>query len=267
MPHPIRRLVLFGDELSIRQLTSFCRGAEVVALVGAAIRPHFFEDMKALAQELGVPFLIQPKQKEIEAHQDFLAQLRTLQPDGVMSNNYSMRLPEDVLRLIGQNVFNFHYALLPRHRGANPIEWAIIHGDSEMGVSVHCMDADFDTGPLIASVPVPIEPDDTGFELSKRAFVASFDLIRTVVPHLIAGTWQAVAQAETRATYNTRIPKEGLKLDLQTMDDETLYNTVRALARPFVGCYLETTVGRQRVDEFLTRAQIKALRAQYSEAL
>lgn len=263
MPQPITRLALFGDEISIRQLTPFCQGCEVVAIIGAAIRPQFFDAMQSLADELGVPFFIHPKQQDTAGQKTFLTQLRALQIDGIISNNYSMRLTPALLSLAPQAAFNIHYASLPRHQGANPIEWAIIHGDDRMGITLHLMDEQYDTGPLIAHVEVPIEGEDTWFSLSKRAFVASFDLIRAVVPKLIAGQWQAVPQDPSQACYNRRIPPEGLPLDLATMEDEQLYNRIRALVAPSKGVYVDTPSGRDYITEFVPRADIPALRARY----
>ncbi len=111
----------------------------------------------------------------------FAKLLAALEPDLALSGGFPVRVPEDALRVPTHGVVNGHPALLPRYRGPNPIGWALRNGDAELGFTYHRMDADFDTGPLLAQGTAPV----SGATCAADVLAALFGLVRTLLPRAL----------------------------------------------------------------------------------
>ena len=120
--------MLFGDPVGLPQLLRVVEGCEILAVVGAVIRPQQHGAIAALAGGIGAPFLIQPRARDAD-HADFRSKIAALAPDLIVVNSYSMILQPDVLALPRHGAVNVHGALLPAYRGANVTEWALINGE------------------------------------------------------------------------------------------------------------------------------------------
>lgn len=197
------RLLLVGDTQGIGQLLRHMSGEDVVALCGASIRPQYVEPLRVLAEELGVPFIVQPRRADSE-FEAFVENIRELALDLIVVNSYSMLIPPEVLRLSRKGGVNIHASLLPRNRGPNPIQWAMIRGEHSTGVTMHEMTAGFDEGSIIAQREVPISFEDTWQTVRARLDRATEDLLRDNRERVTSGRWTSTPQEESSATRNKR---------------------------------------------------------------
>jgi methionyl-tRNA formyltransferase len=184
------------------------------------------------AREHGVPVL-QPQRARDEA---FVAQLAALELDLIVVAAYGKILPKALLELPRLGCVNVHASLLPRYRGAAPIQWAIARGEEETGVTLMQMDEGLDTGPMLAGARLPIAPEDTGETLTAKLAELGGELLARSLPALFEHSLVPVAQDPTRATLAPKLVKEDARLDLSRAALE-LHNRVRAF-QPWPGARL-----------------------------
>ncbi len=197
---------------------------------GRALTPP---PVKELAQSLGLE-VIQPRRlKEAEA----MEKLHAWQPDVIVVAAFGQILRQEVLDLPRYGCINVHASLLPRWRGAAPIQAAILNGDRETGVTIMRMDAGIDTGPILGQMVEEISPDDTALTLSERLARLGAELLIRVLPEYLRGERRPVAQEESLATYAPMLKKEDGKLDFAN-PAELLARQVRAY-NPWPGAHLE----------------------------
>ena len=165
--------------------------------------------VKALAQQRGLE-VFQPLGLRDEAT---LARLRALGADAMVVAAYGLILPEPVLAVARLGAINIHASLLPRWRGAAPIQRAILAGDALTGISVMQMDRGLDTGPLLAAEPIAIAAGDTGASLQEKLAELGARLIVTVLAQLERGVLKAVPQPATGASYAAKITRAEAAID------------------------------------------------------
>ena len=129
-------------------------------------------------------------------------------PEAVVAVAYGRILGAKLLRLAKHGVLNLHPSLLPRHRGASPVQFAILSGDLETGVSIVRMDEGLDTGPVMAQESVPILAEETASELEARLAKLGASLLSATLTALAAGGITPVDQDESRATLTRRLTRE-----------------------------------------------------------
>lgn len=188
--------------------------------------------VKKLAQELGVRILQPQRLKDPEN----LEILKSWAPDIILVAAYGQILRQNVLDLPRLGCINVHASLLPRWRGAAPIQAAIMAGDAFTGVSIMRMDAGVDTGPVFACEKISIEETDNADSLSSKLATLGSQLLLKSLPGIIAGKAIAVPQLETGATYASMLKKEDGLLDFSHPVRE-LFNRVRAFF-PWPGTFL-----------------------------
>ena len=197
--------------------------------------------VKVLAQELRLP-LIQPvKLRQSEAMQ----QLIQWAPDLIVVAAFGQILRPQVLDLPPYGCLNVHASLLPRWRGAAPINAAILHGDLQTGVTIMRMDPGVDTGPILSQRAEPIRPVDTAGELSRRLAELGADLFIDTLPGYLSGEIQPQPQKEALATYAPMLKKEDGALDF-TQPATELERRVRAF-QPWPGAYIEWSGGLLKI--------------------
>lgn len=145
--------------------------------------------------------------------QQVIADIAALEPDLVVVAAYGLLLPQAVLDIPRQGCLNVHASLLPRWRGAAPIQHAILHGDEETGVCLMQMEAGLDTGPVFASAATDIRPDESAGELHDRLAWLGGDLLLRHLDQVLAGELEAIPQDESLATYAGKIRKEDAHID------------------------------------------------------
>jgi methionyl-tRNA formyltransferase len=172
--------------------------------------------VKQLAQSLALP-VAQPARLRSESER---AALERWQPDLLVVVAYGLILPREVLSLPRLGCLNIHASLLPRWRGAAPIQRAILAGDRETGVCIMQMDAGLDTGPVLASEALPIAPAATAAELHDDLAALGAQLLLPAIAALEQGRARPHPQPEAGVTYAAKIDKTEARIDWQRSADE-----------------------------------------------
>lgn len=194
--------------------------------------------VKKYAVEHGLRVLQPAKLKDPE----FVEELRSLQADLQIVVAFRM-LPEVVWNMPRYGTFNLHAALLPQYRGAAPINWAIINGDTETGITTFFLDHDIDTGSIIQRVPVPILDTDNVEDVHDKLMHLGSDLVVETVDNILAGTVTPIPQSELQTDEPLRpapkIFKETCRIDW-TQGVKRTYDFVRGLS-PYPAAWTELT--------------------------
>jgi len=179
--------------------------------------------VKHAAQDLGLPVHQPAKIKGNE----FLNILKRLEPEAIIVVAFGRILPKEILDLPEFGCINVHASLLPRWRGASPIQYAILKGDQQTGVTIMLMDEGLDTGAILSQETLVIDEEDTVATLSPRlARVGRKLLLKTLEEHF-AGKTQPEKQDESSATYTKMIKKDDGRMDFK-LSAEELERQVRA---------------------------------------
>jgi len=185
--------------------------------------------VKELAEQVGLSVLTPDRPAEV------LPVLETLRPDLGLVADYGAFLPEEVVRLPPMGTINVHPSLLPKYRGAAPIQWALANGERETGVSVLYVTEEMDAGDIIRQQVVPIRDDDDAVSLAKRLAEAAGALVVTVLDDMRHGRVQAMPQDHSQATFAPRLKKTDGRVDWNLTASQ-ICNRVRAF-QPWPGVY------------------------------
>jgi methionyl-tRNA formyltransferase len=210
-------------------------GDEIVAVVTHADDPRekiWFASVAQLAFEHHLP-VYQPANPNDPA---FVAAMRVLKPDFLFSCYYRHMLKQPILGLPRLGALNLHGSLLPRYRGRCPVNWVLVHGEAETGVTLHYMVAKADQGDIVAQTRIPITLEDTAVTLFARMTAAAGQLFRETYPLLRRGQVERLPQDHAQASYfGGRQPEDG-KIDWR-QPATTIYNLMRAVAHPYPGAF------------------------------
>lgn len=187
--------------------------------------------VKVLAEKLKLPVLQPLKARE----ESFIAQLRALKPGLIVVVAYGQILPQALLDLPPHGCVNVHTSLLPKYRGAAPIQWAIADGNAETGVTIMKMDAGLDTGPVLAMRRTPILPTDDSQILHDRLAQLGAELLVETIPAYVAGKIQPQPQPADGSTNAAKIKKEDGKIDW-SLPATQIWNRLRAFT-PWPGAF------------------------------
>ena len=188
--------------------------------------------VKEAAMELGLP-VYQPKKVR---DPEFLEVLKELNPEVIVVVAFGQLIPKTILELAPYGCINVHASLLPKYRGAAPIQWAVIDGEAETGVTIMRMDEGLDTGDMISKVTVPVLADETGGSLFDKLSEAGAKLLVETLPSLEDGTAVFEKQPEESPTaYAGMIKKSMGDLDW-TRPAEELERLIRGL-NPWPSAY------------------------------
>lgn len=205
--------------------------------------------VKQYALSQGIPVL-QPERLKDEA---FLARLRDFRADLQIVVAFRM-LPEVVWAMPRLGTFNLHAALLPQYRGAAPINWAIINGDTETGITTFFLDHDIDTGQVIHRQSVPIHDDDDAEAVHDRLMLLGADLVLRTVDDVERGAVRPIPQSELTVDGPLRpapkIFKDTCRIDWQRLTAREAYNFVRGLS-PYPAAW--TTLDGTMLKVYRTR--------------
>jgi methionyl-tRNA formyltransferase len=234
------RIIFMGAaNLSCASLKALAHSAkfQVVAVVthsdhpkGRGLKPQP-SPVKSLALQLGLPVL----QPECTRDGKFITELRALQSDLIIVAAYGQILPQAILDLPRSGCLNVHTSLLPKYRGAAPIQWAIATGDTETGVTIMKMDEGLDTGDILAQCHTPIRPADDSVTLHDRLALLGAELLLQTIPDYAAGKIQPTPQSAEGASYAPKIKKEDGRIDWN-QPAQTIWNRLRAFT-PWPGAF------------------------------
>jgi methionyl-tRNA formyltransferase len=211
------RVVFFGSPaFALPSLEAVAREHQVVVVVSQPDRPAgrgkklLAPPVKELALRLGLRV-----EQPLKVRDGVLAKaLSALQPDVFVVVAYGRILPPDLLAVPRLGAWNVHASLLPKYRGAAPIQWAVIRGESKTGVCVMRMEQGLDTGPVAARSEEPIHDDDTAGTLGERLAALGSQLLVATLPCIADGSVTLQAQDEVGATLAPLMKKEDGYLDL-----------------------------------------------------
>lgn len=251
------RIVFMGTpEFAVPSLESLLRSPhEVVGVVTQPDRPKgrgqevVAAPIKLVAQRAQVPILQPLKMKD----PGFVAALQAWRPDLIAVAAFGRILPKVILDLPPKGCVNVHASLLPKYRGAGPIQWAVINGERETGITTMLMDEGMDTGAILLQEPVPIAPDDTAGSLSVKLAEVGGRLLIETLRRLDAGDLAPRSQDHAQATMAPLLKKEDGLIDW-TLPAAAIANRVRGLS-PWPGAYTYKETERwslwevQAVDE------------------
>jgi len=234
------RVIFMGTaELACASLEALCatEGIQVLAVVTQPDKPKGRDlklqpsAVKAVALQKNLPVL-QPQRARNE---EFVQQLRELKPDLIVVAAYGQILPQSILDLPQHGSLNVHTSLLPKYRGAAPIQWAIIDGEPETGVTIMKMDAGLDTGDILTMVRTSITAEDNAQLLHDRLARLGAELLVKTIPDYVAGKIIPQKQPQEGASYARKIEREDGLLDwLQPA--RVLWNRIRGFT-PWPGAF------------------------------
>jgi methionyl-tRNA formyltransferase len=185
--------------------------------------------VKQAAIRLGLPVF----QPERVRRPEVVEQLRALAPQAMVAVGYGQILPQAILDIPPRGILNVHASLLPKYRGAAPVQWAIARGETRTGVTIMRLDAGLDTGPMLLKWETEVGEEETAVELSARLATAGAELLaRTLadLPHL-----RAEPQDHSQATHAPILKKEDGHIDW-SMSAREILNRIRGF-QPWPGCY------------------------------
>lgn len=179
--------------------------------------------VKVCAENHGIP-VYQPNTLKNGEAADII---KRLSPDIIVVVAYGKILPQEILDIPKYGCINGHASLLPRYRGASPIQWCIVCGETETGVTVMQMDSGMDTGDILKTEKTEIGGEETADELFERLSVISAQLTVRTLDDIENGTVIPVKQDEEKATYAPIIKKEMALIDFKNMTEDEVHNAVR----------------------------------------
>ena len=219
------------------------RGVEVALVVTHRDHPGetlWFRRVANTAAELGLAWTYGDDPKALELAQAVVA----ARPDVIFSFYYRAMIPPALLALAGAGAYNMHGSLLPRYRGRAPTNWAVLHGETETGATLHEMVARPDAGFIVDQSAVPILPDDTAEQVFDKVTVAAEQVLWRSLPAIMAGRAPRLPNDLAQGSYFPgRKPEDG-RIDWQQPAAQ-VYNLVRAVAPPYPGAF--TDIGGQRL--------------------
>lgn len=206
--------------------------AEVAAVVTQPDRPRgrgqkvSFGPVKEVALKAGLP-IEQPA--SVKNNAEFKSFLSSLKPDLCVVVAYGKILPQEILDIPKHGFINIHASLLPKYRGAAPIQWALLNGEKESGVTIFKLVPALDAGPALAHKAVAVSEGDNYETLSRRLFSAACPLLLAVLREIEAGKEKYTPQNEAEATYAPTLAKESGEIDWRKPANE-INGRIRALA-------------------------------------
>jgi methionyl-tRNA formyltransferase len=206
--------------------------------------------VKRAARERGLTVL----QPDRARDPGFVAQLAALAPDLIVVAAYGQILPASILELPPHGCLNVHTSLLPRYRGAAPIQWAILNGDTTTGVTLMRINEQLDAGDIVAQCTLPIGPDETAESLHQRLALAGAQLLVASLPDYLEGRTTPRPQPDTGISYAPKIRKDDGRIDW-TLTGWQLYNRFRAFT-PWPGSFTFLPATPQPLRVRICQAQV-----------
>lgn len=241
------RIVFFGySEVGYECLSLLLgRGDNVVALITHEDNPHekiWFKTPAVAAREKGIP-VFTPESVNTPEWRERIAQL---QPELILSVYYRHLIGTKILALPRLGAWNLHGSLLPQYRGRAPINWAVLHGESRLGMTLHRMVKRADAGAVVDQEGVEIGLRDTAEQAFRKVLPCARRVLARQIDALLAGTARETPQDEAQATYfGGRRPEDG-RIDW-TQGSKRIFNLIRAVTDPYPGAFTEVGGARLMV--------------------
>ena len=194
----------------------------------------WFGSVAKLCAEKNIPY-ITPNANELV---NLIPRFQELAPDYIFSFYYRFMIPEQILKCAKIAALNMHGSLLPKYRGRAPVNWAILHGETETGATLHVMEAKPDAGDIVGQAAVSIGPDETATDVFGKVSEAAVKVIEQVLPSLIRGNIPRKPNELQKGSYfGGRKPADGQIHWNQTA--KQVHDLVRAVAPPYPGAFTD----------------------------
>lgn len=211
----------------------------------------WFDSVRELAQAMAIPVMVPAS----PADPELSARLAEIAPDFIFSFYYRHMIPAPLLSCARDGAYNMHGSLLPKYRGRAPVNWAVLHGESETGATLHEMVAKPDAGDILAWTAVPILPDDTAVEVFSKVTVAAEMTLWNILPAMLAGSAPRLANDLSSGSYfGARKPEDG-RIDW-TRPAREVHNLIRAVAPPYPGAFCDLACRQGVVRLQVERARL-----------
>jgi methionyl-tRNA formyltransferase len=235
---PIRALVFAYHNVGVGCIKALLdAGIQIELVVTHADNPHeniWFGSVAALCQVRGIPY-VQPEANGLLA---LLPRFQKIAPDYIFSFYYRHMIASEILATAGIAALNMHGSLLPKYRGRAPVNWAILHGETETGASLHVMEAKPDAGDIVGQVAVPIGPDEDATAVFAKVSNAAIEVMQAALPELLQGRVPRTPNLLANGSYfGGRKPEDGR---IQWSQDALqVHNLIRAVAPPYPGAFTD----------------------------
>lgn len=194
----------------------------------------WFGSVAKLCEEKSIPY-ITPSANELT---NLIPQIQKLAPDYLFSFYYRHMIPVELLACAKIGALNMHGSLLPKYRGRAPVNWAILHGETETGATLHIMEVKPDAGDIVGQSAVSIGPNETATDVFGKVTQAAVDVMKQVLPALSKGQVPRIPNILAQGSYfGGRKPADGQILWHQTA--QQVHNLVRAVAPPYPGAFTD----------------------------
>ena len=241
------RILFFGySEVGSECLSLLAeRGDHVVALITHEDNPAekiWFRPPAVVARAHGIPV----HTPESVNTPEWRERIAALAPDLIISAYYRHMIGTKILALPRLGAFNMHGSLLPKYRGRAPINWALVHGEPQIGMTLHRMVKQADAGAIVDQEGVDIGPHDTAEQAFRKVLPCARRVLARQIAALLTGTARETVQDESQATYFTgRKPEDG-RIDW-TQSSRQIFNLIRAVTDPYPGAFTDTGGARLMV--------------------
>lgn len=259
------RIILFTDSCGITQFENspLFQKNLIIGVVGAFNRAAGHPAIDQSCKSHNIPFLVQPSFQSAE-YITFEKTFQALTPTHIISNSYSLIIRNSLLDYVDRRAINIHWSLLPKNRGPNPIQWALIKNEIETGVSVHQITSGIDEGPIILQKKISIHDDDTWVTLMDRLKNVSQSLISYFeIEEALIRVKDGFPQDNSIATVNSRLNIISPRIKFEEMNDREVFNLIRAQIAPLAGAYAIIQGKPVHFKHFLTFDQVTELRKYY----
>jgi methionyl-tRNA formyltransferase len=253
------RILFFGySEVGYECLSLLIeRGDNVIALITHEDNPQekiWFKTPAVAAREKAIPVFTPENVNTPE----WIERIIGLRPDLILSVYYRNMISSKILEVPRLGAFNLHGSLLPKYRGRAPINWAVLHGESRIGLTLHRMVKRADAGAIVDQEGVEIGPCDTAEQAFRKVMPCARRVLARQIEPLLGGTARETPQVESQATYyGGRKPEDGRIIWTQT--SAQIFNLIRAVADPYPGAF--TDIGDARLMIWWAETNSPAARA------
>ena len=260
-PEAVSRAVVFAyHDIGVRCLEVLLELGIDVSLVvthrDSESEEIWFDSVEEVAKRNSIAVITPDKANSAAV----IEQVSQCKPDFIFSFYYRQMLGQELLSIPTRGAFNVHGSLLPKYRGRVPVNWAIIHGEKESGVSLHRMEMKPDAGNLLAQVAVSILRNDTAYDVFQKLKCAAETLLMEVLPEMLAGRLIEIPlDLENGSYFSGRKPEDG-RIDW-SLPAKDIHNLIRAVAPPYPGAFFN--IGSHRIE--VLGSYIRGERAGYNE--
>ncbi|AOM40326.1 bifunctional UDP-4-amino-4-deoxy-L-arabinose formyltransferase/UDP-glucuronic acid oxidase ArnA [Xenorhabdus hominickii] len=207
---------------------------------------HFFSSVARVGADLGLSVFA----PENVNHPLWVERISEMKPDVIFSFYYRNMLSQEILSLAEKGAFNLHGSLLPKYRGRAPVNWAVLNGETETGVTLHKMLTKPDAGDIVAQQVVQIGETDTSLDIHGKVREAAVELLDNILPQIKQNDYPSISQDESQATYFGRRTAEDGEIFWHKPAKE-INNLIRAVTEPYPGAF--TFLGERKITIWRSR--------------